>query len=198
VVVPNGTSFGDGERDRIKEELLKEFNLHTIVRLPNGVFAPYTSIPTNILNKEQRIAEIMGNIQKERSWQGNGWSVDNPGVGRFLHPFRVAKGFSFVFRGYRSAQPWADCHCPIGAKQMALAAPDRVRAGHVAGSGGHTEASASRVRRRVGRLAPRPPRPRLQRRRDITLAGRTSVAKHHSIAREHNERSLWLGHGRSQ
>ena len=33
----------------IKEELLKEFNLHTIVRLPNGVFAPYTSIPTNIL-----------------------------------------------------------------------------------------------------------------------------------------------------
>jgi type I restriction-modification system DNA methylase subunit len=32
-----------------KEELLKEFNLHTIVRLPNGVFAPYTSIPTNIL-----------------------------------------------------------------------------------------------------------------------------------------------------
>jgi type I restriction enzyme M protein len=34
---------------RIKEELLKEFNLHTIVRLPNGVFAPYTSIPTNLL-----------------------------------------------------------------------------------------------------------------------------------------------------
>jgi type I restriction enzyme M protein len=33
----------------IKVELLKEFNLHTIVRLPNGVFAPYTSIPTNIL-----------------------------------------------------------------------------------------------------------------------------------------------------
>lgn len=30
-------------------ELLKEFNLHTIVRLPNGVFAPYTSIPTNLL-----------------------------------------------------------------------------------------------------------------------------------------------------
>ena len=49
VVVPNGTSFGDGVCARIKEELLKEFNLHTIVRLPNGVFAPYTSIPTNIL-----------------------------------------------------------------------------------------------------------------------------------------------------
>lgn len=49
VVVPNGTLFGDGVCARIKEGLLKEFNLHTIVRLPNGVFAPYTSIPTNIL-----------------------------------------------------------------------------------------------------------------------------------------------------
>ncbi len=49
VVVPNGTLFGDGVCARIKEELLKDFNLYTIVRLPNGVFAPYTSIPTNIL-----------------------------------------------------------------------------------------------------------------------------------------------------
>jgi type I restriction enzyme M protein len=49
VVVPNGLLFGDGVAARIKEELLKEFNLHTIVRLPNGVFAPYTSIPTNLL-----------------------------------------------------------------------------------------------------------------------------------------------------
>ena len=49
VVVPNGTLFGDGVCARIKEELIREFNLHTIVRLPNGVFAPYTGIPTNIL-----------------------------------------------------------------------------------------------------------------------------------------------------
>lgn len=49
VVVPNGTLFGDGVCGRIKQDLLKDFNLHTIVRLPNGVFAPYTSIPTNIL-----------------------------------------------------------------------------------------------------------------------------------------------------
>jgi type I restriction enzyme M protein len=49
VVVPNGTLFGDGVCARIKVELLKELNLHTIVRLPNGVFAPYTTIPTNIL-----------------------------------------------------------------------------------------------------------------------------------------------------
>ncbi len=49
VIAPNGTLFAGGVAERIKEELLKEFNLHTIVRLPNGVFAPYTSIPTNIL-----------------------------------------------------------------------------------------------------------------------------------------------------
>jgi type I restriction enzyme M protein len=49
VVAPNGTLFGDGVCARIKEELLKDFNLHTIVRLPNGVFAPYTIIHTNIL-----------------------------------------------------------------------------------------------------------------------------------------------------
>jgi type I restriction enzyme M protein len=49
MVVPNGVLFGDGVAARIKEELLKEFNLHTVVRLPNGVFSPYTSIPTNLL-----------------------------------------------------------------------------------------------------------------------------------------------------
>jgi type I restriction enzyme M protein len=49
MVVPNGTLFGDGVCVRLKEELLKEFNLHTIVRLPNGVFVPYTNIPTNLL-----------------------------------------------------------------------------------------------------------------------------------------------------
>jgi len=49
MVVPQGVLFGDGICARIKEELLKDFNLHTIVRLPNGVFAPYTLIPTNLL-----------------------------------------------------------------------------------------------------------------------------------------------------
>ena len=49
MVVPNGTLFGDGVSAKVKEKLLTEFNLHTIVRLPNGVFAPYTSIPTNLL-----------------------------------------------------------------------------------------------------------------------------------------------------
>jgi type I restriction enzyme M protein len=49
VVVPNGMLFGDGVAARIKQELVETFNLHTVVRLPEGVFAPYTSIPTNVL-----------------------------------------------------------------------------------------------------------------------------------------------------
>lgn len=49
VIVPNGTLFGDGIAARIKYKLLQEFNLHTIVRLPEGAFAPYTDIATNIL-----------------------------------------------------------------------------------------------------------------------------------------------------
>lgn len=49
MVVPNGVLFGDGVCARVKKELLENFNLHTIVRLPNGVFAPYTSIPTNLI-----------------------------------------------------------------------------------------------------------------------------------------------------
>lgn len=49
MVLPNGPLFATGVAARIKQELLENFNLHTIVRLPNGVFAPYTSIPTNLL-----------------------------------------------------------------------------------------------------------------------------------------------------
>jgi type I restriction enzyme M protein len=41
--------FAEGVGGRIKKRLLDEFNLHTVVRLPNGTFAPYTLIPTNIL-----------------------------------------------------------------------------------------------------------------------------------------------------
>jgi type I restriction enzyme M protein len=49
VVLPDGFLFGEGIQTRIKEKLLTECNLHTIVRLPNGVFNPYTGIRTNIL-----------------------------------------------------------------------------------------------------------------------------------------------------
>ena len=49
LVLPDGFLFGEGVKTRIKEELLRTCNLHTIVRLPNGVFAPYTGINTNLL-----------------------------------------------------------------------------------------------------------------------------------------------------
>ena len=49
VVLPDGTLFGEGVKTRIKEELLQRCNLHTIVRMPNGVFNPYTGIKTNLL-----------------------------------------------------------------------------------------------------------------------------------------------------
>ena len=49
IVLPDGTLFGEGIKTRIKKKLLDECDLHTIVRLPNGVFAPYTTIRTNIL-----------------------------------------------------------------------------------------------------------------------------------------------------
>ncbi|PHK93873.1 SAM-dependent methyltransferase [Pseudoroseomonas rhizosphaerae] len=49
VVVPNGTLFENGVAARVKADLLREFNLHTVLRLPEGVFAPYTDIPTNVI-----------------------------------------------------------------------------------------------------------------------------------------------------
>jgi type I restriction enzyme M protein len=49
VVLPDGTLFGEGIKTRIKQHLLETCNLHTIVRLPNGVFNPYTGIKTNLL-----------------------------------------------------------------------------------------------------------------------------------------------------
>jgi len=49
VVLPDGSLFGEGIKTRIKEQLLNTCNLHTVVRLPNGVFNPYTGIKTNLL-----------------------------------------------------------------------------------------------------------------------------------------------------
>ncbi len=49
IVVPNGVLFSGGVGAKIKERLLTECNLHTVVRLPQGVFAPYTTIPANIM-----------------------------------------------------------------------------------------------------------------------------------------------------
>jgi type I restriction enzyme M protein len=49
IIVPNSVLFNEGVGARIKAKLLKDFNLHTVVRLPNGVFSPYTLIPSNLL-----------------------------------------------------------------------------------------------------------------------------------------------------
>lgn len=60
VVLPDGFLFGEGVKTTLKRELLEEFNLHTIVRLPKGVFSPYTSIATNILffDKSESTQEV--------------------------------------------------------------------------------------------------------------------------------------------
>jgi type I restriction enzyme M protein len=61
IVLPDGSLFGEGGiKGRLKEKLLTECNLHTIIRLPNGVFSPYTTIKTNILffTKGQPTKEI--------------------------------------------------------------------------------------------------------------------------------------------
>ena len=61
IVVPNGTLFADGVAAKIKKQLLEDFNLHTIVRLSEGVFAPYTDIPCNLLffeAKEKKTGSI--------------------------------------------------------------------------------------------------------------------------------------------
>jgi type I restriction enzyme M protein len=49
VVLPDGSLFGEGVKTRLKEALMEECNLHTVVRLPNSVFRPYASIGTNLL-----------------------------------------------------------------------------------------------------------------------------------------------------
>jgi len=49
IVLPDGSLTGDGVKQRIREKLLSECNLHTIVRLPNSVFQPYASVATNLL-----------------------------------------------------------------------------------------------------------------------------------------------------
>jgi type I restriction enzyme M protein len=60
VVLPDGTLYGEGVKTRLKEQLIEQCNLHTIVRLPNSVFKPYSAIGTNMLffEKGQSTKEI--------------------------------------------------------------------------------------------------------------------------------------------
>jgi len=68
VIVPDGFLFGvDGAKLAIKTEMLKKFNLHTIIRLPGSIFSPYTSIATNVLffNNEKAEGAPEGYATKE-------------------------------------------------------------------------------------------------------------------------------------
>lgn len=49
IVLPDGSLTGDGVKQRVREKLLRECNLHAIIRLPNSVFQPYATVATNIL-----------------------------------------------------------------------------------------------------------------------------------------------------
>lgn len=49
IVLPDGVLFGEGVATAVKKKLLKDCNLHTIVRLPQGVFSPYAGVNTNLL-----------------------------------------------------------------------------------------------------------------------------------------------------
>jgi type I restriction enzyme M protein len=75
VVLPDGTLFGEGIKTRIKEKLMTECNLHTIVRLPNGVFNPYTGIKTNLLFFEKCHKDGNGNALNPTS---EVWFYEHP------------------------------------------------------------------------------------------------------------------------
>lgn len=78
VVLPDGTLFGEGVKTRIKEELMARCNLHTIVRLPNGVFNPYTGIKTNILFFDKVFPSAGGGMAEGRGGTKDVWYFEHP------------------------------------------------------------------------------------------------------------------------
>ena len=70
VVLPDGFLFGDGIKGTLKKLLLQECKLHTIVRLPKGVFAPYTTIKTNLLffTKGARVDDGSEHFHTDTIW----------------------------------------------------------------------------------------------------------------------------------
>lgn len=70
VIIPDGFLFGvDGAKLAIKTKMLRDFNLHTIIRLPGSIFSPYTSIATNILffNNEKAVGSA-DNYNTKETW----------------------------------------------------------------------------------------------------------------------------------
>jgi type I restriction enzyme M protein len=70
VVLPDGFLFGDGIKNEIKRRLMQQCKLHTIIRLPKGVFAPYTTIKTNLLffTKGQRVDDGSEHFHTDTIW----------------------------------------------------------------------------------------------------------------------------------
>lgn len=70
VVLPDGFLFGDGIKGTLKKLLLRDCKLHTIIRLPKGVFAPYTTIKTNLLffTKGSSIADGQEHFHTDTIW----------------------------------------------------------------------------------------------------------------------------------
>lgn len=68
VVLPDGFLFGEGVKTAVKKKLIEDFNLHTIVRLPNGVFAPYTGITTNLLFFDKPELKKEGETATKEVW----------------------------------------------------------------------------------------------------------------------------------
>jgi len=60
IVLPDGSLTGEGVKERVRQKLLEDCNLHTIIRLPNSVFQPYASVATNLLffEKGKKTKEI--------------------------------------------------------------------------------------------------------------------------------------------
>ena len=123
IVLPDGSLFGDGVLERVKKHLVETCDLHTIVRLPKGVFAPYTSINTNVLffekgrpteeiwYYEQPLPEGMQSYGKTRpfaadaldackAWWGNDRSKREESEHAWRVPIEevVAKGYNLDFK----------------------------------------------------------------------------------------------------
>lgn len=87
VVLPDGSMFGEGVKTRIKEHLLGECNLHTIVRLPSSVFRPYASIGTNLLFFEKGEAtQCVWYYEHTVPEEQKAYSMSNPILMEHLQP----------------------------------------------------------------------------------------------------------------
>ena len=98
VVLPNGFLFGPGVAAAVKKQLLQRFHLHTVIRLPEGVFQPYTNIPTNVLFFEAGTPDDSGWCTKEI------WYYEHP----LPEDHKYSKTKPLEFEEFRPLQEWWD------------------------------------------------------------------------------------------